>query len=378
MRKESLKIGSRIVFSLLLTALAWPAWGANCPNKIGKIAIVAKSGGNYTSPVTAMSDIASWCGTPSEASGCLIKIMPGVYDLAGGSLTMLPYVDIDGAGENETTISSATNSSGVVNGAANVSGEVCAEISNLTVKNTASSGGTAINIGNQTTATITNVTATVKGNGDTNYGINIFQGGYASMSNVTASASGSTSNYGVCIGDGRVTTLSHVTATAEGGSFSYGVWVGHSNEAMDNVTATASGATKNYGVYNADSQTTLSHVTATAKGGSFSYGVYNCDGGLTMSHVTATASGATSNYGLYNIFFTSPSDANADLSTFQGSTSSVFTDTPSGSGAIIAYSELVGPADDGAGTLTCIHSYNGNYVPLGANCQGLSFFLSSQ
>jgi len=370
MRKASLEIGSLLVLSLLLTAVALPAWGATCQNKIGKIAIVAKSGGDYTGPVSAMSNVASWCGTPSEANACLIKVMPGVYDLAGASLTMQPYVDIEGSGENETTVSSAVNSlsSGVVNGAGLVEGDNCTGISNLTVKNTASSGtATAIYIGEGQTMNITHVTATVKGDGNNNYAI--FNLGNATMSNVTASASGATSNFGVYYGD-TGGTMSHITATAEGGSFSHGVWVGAcANVILDNVTAAASGATSNYGVYNADSSMTMNQVIATAKGGSYSYGVYNSDSDLTMSNVTAAASGAASNYGLYNILKSDPSGANVNRSTFRGSTNSVFTDTASGSGVNIAYSELVGPAGDGGGTLICIHSYNGNYVALGANCQ---------
>ena len=45
----------------------------------GRVAVVAKSGGDYTSPIAAMADLASWCDIPGQ--GCLVKILPGSYDL---------------------------------------------------------------------------------------------------------------------------------------------------------------------------------------------------------------------------------------------------------------------------------------------------------
>jgi hypothetical protein len=59
-----------------------------------KVAIVAQSGGDYTDPLTAMTDIAAWCGTPSATNPCLVRIMPGIYDLGNNGLEMQPYVDI--------------------------------------------------------------------------------------------------------------------------------------------------------------------------------------------------------------------------------------------------------------------------------------------
>jgi hypothetical protein len=53
--------------------------------KYGKVAIVAQSGGDYTDPLTAMDDSGSWCGTASETNPCLVKIMPGVYDVGSGA-----------------------------------------------------------------------------------------------------------------------------------------------------------------------------------------------------------------------------------------------------------------------------------------------------
>jgi hypothetical protein len=71
------------------------------------VSVVAKSGGDYTDPVGAMNDVATWCGTPSATNPCLLKIMPGVYSLGGpvgAVVQMQNYVDIEGSGENVTKI----------------------------------------------------------------------------------------------------------------------------------------------------------------------------------------------------------------------------------------------------------------------------------
>ncbi len=67
-----------------------------------RVAVVAKSGGDYTSPIAAMADLASWCETPGQ--GCLVKILPGVYDLGTQPLVMTTGVDIEGSGEGVTRI----------------------------------------------------------------------------------------------------------------------------------------------------------------------------------------------------------------------------------------------------------------------------------
>jgi hypothetical protein len=69
-----------------------------------KVAVVAQAGGDYTSPVAAMSDLATWCGTPAAANPCLLKIAPGVYDIASAQLLIQSYVDVEGSGENVTRI----------------------------------------------------------------------------------------------------------------------------------------------------------------------------------------------------------------------------------------------------------------------------------
>ena len=66
------------------------------------VIVVAKSGGDFTDPVAAMNAIAD----ASATNPYLVKIMPGVYDISN-TLTMKPFVDLEGSGENVTEIKSS-------------------------------------------------------------------------------------------------------------------------------------------------------------------------------------------------------------------------------------------------------------------------------
>ncbi|MBU4263905.1 MAG: hypothetical protein KKC76_18775 [Proteobacteria bacterium] len=188
----------------------------------GKVAIVAQSGGDYTSPLDAMNDLAAWCGTPDATNTCLIRLMPGIFDLGNNGLAMQPYVDIAGSGENSTTITS-THSTVFVANSATVSGADNAEIRFLTVEN--QGGGT---------------------------------------------------NSLAIFNDSVSPEITHVSARASGGTNSTGVYNSSSSPAMTNVTANASGGKVNRGVYNSTlSSPAMTFVTASASGGTLSYGVSN-------------------------------------------------------------------------------------------------------
>jgi len=107
---------------------------------------VAKSGGDFTDPVTALASISD-AGINNRY---LVRIMPGVYDIGAVSLQMKPYVDVEGSGQGVTVVAgtvpddAATSlpSVGVVNVEQN------SELRNLTVEHrgvgTAVGYGTAV------------------------------------------------------------------------------------------------------------------------------------------------------------------------------------------------------------------------------------------
>ncbi|MBL0225717.1 MAG: tail fiber domain-containing protein [Geobacteraceae bacterium] len=257
--------------------------------KYAKVAVVAQSGGDYTSPVTAMSAVNIWCApAPSVNNPCLLKIMPGVYNLAGGTLVMQEYVDIEGSGELATTITSALagSSNGTVNGASN------AEIRSLTIRNTGTGGASTHVVGMHNAAASTR------------------------MTNLTVSASGGTFGYGVDNRSGSASIMTNVTVTSSGTQTTYGVLNENSSPIMNNVISNVSGGSGgNYAIYNSASSPSLYELTATATGGNESYGVYNLSSSPVMNHVSASASGGLSNnYGVLNITNSSPAMTNVTSS----------------------------------------------------------------
>jgi hypothetical protein len=255
-----------LIFSCLLfgitSSFAKPpkAGVANPPiNRYSNVAVVAVSGGDYTDPVVAMENADSgdaWCREPGDTTTpCLLKIMPGDYDIWPDSLQMKEYVDIEGSGENTTKIISALSASSFPPDVATLRGADNAELRFVTVENT----GTAI------PASYT-----------------------AAILNSVASPS-----------------LLHVTATASTAAVSarsYGVYNDHSSPTITNVTANGSGGDNclNYGMYNYYSSPTMTNVTANGSVGSGSWGVYSFYSSFLMTNVMATGSGAKSNYGIRN------------------------------------------------------------------------------
>jgi hypothetical protein len=364
------------------TGSTWKQLG---PIKYGRLAVVAKSGGDYDDPAKAMTESASWCVAPSATNPCLLKIMPGVYTV-DSAVAMQSYIDIEGSGENNTIIQGSIdgNSTGVLTGSSH------AEIRFLSVKNTGG-GDYATAIYNASASPkITNVTATASGSNES-VGICNFNTSSPSMTNVMASAIGGTNNYGVendslssptmtnvtatgsegtnvNIGvfshSGSSMMMKNVTAKASGGEESYGVLNLGSSMAMNDVIVTATGGTFNYGVVNIGFSPTMTNVSVTALGGVVNNGVYNINSSPTMTNITATASGGTaSNNGVRNDGGT----VRINHSVIKGTTYSIFNN--SGVAAFVGNTQLDGGTTSVGGTLSCVGAYNEAYVALNNSCQ---------
>lgn len=273
-------------------------------------------------------------------------------------------MDIEGAGENATVITSAGYST------VNMLGTDNSELRLLTVINTAagpSNGGlTSVAISNQSSAKLTHVTAMAVGTGSSGWNVGVYNGGGASvMSNVTATASGSSFvNCGI-YNQSCAPSMSNVTATGTGGIVAYGVSNSACTVTMDNVTASASEGAKNIGVWNSVVSARMSNLMVNASGGSENYGIHNEFSTTVMSNVTATAqNGAASNCGLYDYYsnYWGKSDTVIDRSTFEGAYA-----VTSDRALRIGASKLVGDVG-GSGQFTCVASYGGDYAPLDASC----------
>ena len=298
---------------------------------IGTIVIVSPKPGdrpqaNGTALLNNLAGITADVNNPY-----VIKLGPGIYDIGVGSCQMKEYVDVEGSGENTTTIT-GHNGVGVVQGASN------AEIRFLTVRNT---GGGTEAIG------IYNPSASPK------------------IMNVTASASGGI-NYNIGVENAFSSpTMTNVTVSASGGSNSQGVLNHYSSPTMTNVTASGSeGNEFNFGVYNDfTSSPTMTNVTASASGGTDNYGVFNSSSSPTMTNVTASGSGGTTNRGVYSEI---SGTIRINHSVIKGSTNTVW--NGSGVTTYVGNTQLDGGPASNSGTLTCAGVYSETYTFYASTC----------
>ena len=207
----------------------------------------------------------------------VIKIAPGIYTETE-PVVLKTYVDVEGSGQNTTTINCAciTGNAAVISATT-----ITAEIRHLTINNT---GGGFLAFGVYTNGvadgsfSMLHVTATATGGTGNNFGVLNSLSSSPTMTNVTATATGGSNlNYGVGNFDSSSPTMTNVTATATGGIFSYGVYNSSSSPTIRNSSITGSTASiSNVGTSNAK-------VADTALGGAvdgngfFCVGVYDTD-----------------------------------------------------------------------------------------------------
>lgn len=104
-------------------------------------ATVSSAGGDYTDLLNAVSNASTgdiWCGVPSVSNPCLIKVMPGSYDLGTSSLDLPVHVHLQGAGPGVTIVSGSKSNSPVIGSLGNNS------INDLTVSVPAGSFADAV------------------------------------------------------------------------------------------------------------------------------------------------------------------------------------------------------------------------------------------
>ena len=143
------------------------------------VRVVAKSGGDYTTITDALKSI----NDASASNPYLIFVAPGVYT---ETVTMKPFVDIQGSGESTTKITSYNTdaSTGTVTGASN------AELRFLTVENAGSGNQNSVQVAfyneNTDSMRLTHVTLTTYSNvGNTLDGIASSNATNLTLSNVS-------------------------------------------------------------------------------------------------------------------------------------------------------------------------------------------------
>jgi hypothetical protein len=194
------------------------------------------------------------------------------------------------------------------------------------------------------------------------------------LDHVTSTASGETGGVvGIWNDASTATVMDDVIATASGGGLAYGVY-NASFATLTNVTASASGTANAFGagVANGSGATvSLTNVVATGTGagaGASGIGIYNFGASVRAVNVTATGGGTSgSRYGMLNGTGSNPSTVTVDRSTLTGVTASFSNQIGT---TKIASSQLAGPvATAGGATTTCLLSYSGSYLVLNSVCQ---------
>jgi len=267
------------------------------------VIVVAKSGGVLTSIQAALDIITD----NTEANPYLICVAPGTYQ---ERVTMKPYVDIQGAGQNVIRIlygGSSLANTGTVVGASN------AELRDVTVEN---SGGAnyAIAIYNAAASPrITRVTALARSSSVAAYGVSNVQGAAPILFDmrITAQATGVTGQFirGVS-NEGASPEMTHLVITAQGGTgtnSAYGIWTSGLTAApiSEDLRVTVSGAAYDYGIWNGDNATVnIRNTTVSASGSVESVAIRNENTeNVTLTNVNGSATAATATAdtaGLYN------------------------------------------------------------------------------
>jgi hypothetical protein len=258
------------------------------------VVVVAKSGGDYTSVQAAIASI-----TDAAADNAyLVWVAPGMYN---ETVTMKPYVHLQGAGQEATIITSATSDNVWPPTQATLLLASDTSLRDLTVAN---SGTGDVNAAVLATAGVTptllaDVTVRATGSGTSNVAIMLTGSGTgATLQQVTALAeNGSGYNSALNNRNGAAMVLHGGAFTGRGGEWARGVSNsgGGTKLVADNVTALGEdGSIQNFGLHNNNGAAAALHGGSfTARGGvDIAWGIFNGgSGGTTLDAIDVTALG---------------------------------------------------------------------------------------
>jgi len=264
------------------------------------VVVVAKSGGDYTTVQTAIDSIT---GAAAD-NPYLVWVAPGVYS---ETVTMKPYVHLQGAGQGATIITSAVSGSDWPPTQATLVLASDTSLSDLTVGN----GGVGdANVALLATAGMTrtlvaDVTAQAQGDGLNNYPIVLSGSGTGvTLQQVTALAeNGTNHNVGLFNFGGAAAALWGGSFTGRGGQNAWGIFNTNSDTTLEAVSVTAlgeNGSNLNNGLYNYNgAAAALCGGVFTGRGGNQTGGVGNqLNSTLTAEDITVLAENGSENYAL--------------------------------------------------------------------------------
>jgi hypothetical protein len=266
--------------------------------------IVAKSGGDYTDVQSAIDSISD----AAVDNPYLVWVAPGVYS---ETVTMKPYVHLQGAGQEATVITSTASDGSWPPTQPTLLLASDTSLRDLTVGNsgTISYSAALLATAGTTRTLVADVTARAQGDGLRNYAIVLGGSGTGvRLQQVIALAeNGSERNYGLVSYSGAVVVLHGGSFIGRGGSYAIGIVSFDSTTTLEATGVSAlgeNGSADNYGLLNGSGAAmTLRGGSFTGRGGVNPFGIANNDSGTTLvaEDVIALAeNGSGENYGLGN------------------------------------------------------------------------------
>ena len=268
------------------------------------VIIVAKSGGDYTSVQAAIDSIAD----AATDNSYLVWVAPGEYS---ETVTMKPYVHLQGAGQEATIITSTTSNGSWPPSQATLVMASDVSLRDLTVGNSSAGINNVALLASAgvTRTLVADVTVRAQGGGENNYAIFLIDSGTdVRLQQVTAlSENGINYNIGLQNYTGAAATLHGGSFTGRGGIVSLGIINGASGTTLVTESVTVLGENSssiNFGLNNcAGAMATLHGGSFTGRGGIDAFGIYNTGSSTTMEVKSVTALGENSSSmtsGLHN------------------------------------------------------------------------------
>jgi hypothetical protein len=267
------------------------------------VVIVAISGGDYTSVQAAIDSITG----EAADNPYLVWVAPGVYS---ETVTMKPYVHLQGSGQDVTVITSNASSETWLPDQVTLELASYTSLRDLTVINSGAGTNnvTILGMAGMTGTLATDVTVIAQGGGQNSLAIELDGSGTGiTLQQVTArSENGSNFNIGLNLENEAKAVLLGGSFTGRGGASAYGIYNGSSGGLVgENVIALGENSSEyNYGLNNYHGKTVLNGGSFTARGGIWAYGIYNygVNSKLEADGIAALGENSSAqNYGFYSI-----------------------------------------------------------------------------
>jgi hypothetical protein len=342
-----------ILLVLVATAVSLLPFDAAALPQYAKRAVVARDGtGDYPGPIEAMAALATWCGTPTATNPCLIKIMPGEYNLGGGAFDMKAYVDVEGSGMGITILKGTNAGYGVVR----FYYDATSQLRSLSVDNP---GGVqnAIGVwcGANSSPRLADVRVTASGGSSSTWAVYVITSGKVELDRVVASAFG---------GGGDTSAIRFESGYGElvvtGGSFM-------ASGGLNAYAVATYGAATGIGALSAASARLRCTEIKGSLGSLNNVGVFNQGATLTLSNVSISTEGPTGSnvsQAVSNVRWTSHYGEEGTvridgsvLRSIGGSPYAIAAYSPT----YVGYTRAEAPLAGGVGRFRCIGVYDANY-----------------